>query len=94
MSTLNQIERIEEKVKVKLKLLAKLEKETEYQQKQIEKLTILNSEFAEKVRLLKEENLILKASTGNMSKEEKVELEKSISKYIREIDNCIGILNR
>ena len=94
MSTLSQIERIEEKLKLKLKQLAKLEKETESQQKQIEKLSNLNSEFEEMVRLLREENLILKAATGNMTAEEKLELEKSINKYIREIDNCIGVLNR
>lgn len=94
MSTLSQIQRIEEKIKIKLKLMAKLEKENEAHQKQLEKLTIQNSEFEEQVRLLKEENLILKAATGKISEEDKKQLEKSINKYIREIDNCIGILNR
>lgn len=94
MSTLSQIQRIEEKLKVKLNLLGKLQKENEARQKQIEKLLAKNSEYEEQVRLLREENLILKAATGTMTPDEKIKLEKSINKYIREIDNCIGILNR
>ena len=93
MSAINIIERIEEKIRLKLKLLSKVEKENESQQKQIEKLLIQKSELEEKLRQLSEENLILKAATGKMTEDEKLKLEKSINKYIRDIDNCIGILN-
>lgn len=93
MSAINIIERIEEKVRLKLKLLSKVEKENESQKKQIEKLLIQKSELEEKLRQLSEENLILKAATGKMTEDEKLKLEKSINKYIRDIDNCIGILN-
>ena len=37
---------------------------------------------------------ILKASAGKLEGNEKSAFEKTINKYIRSIDKCIGLLNK
>ena len=87
------ISNINSKLQELLKKHAILLKESEQQKKSIQKLEQENELKASKINLLEQQQHILKASAGKMEDVDKKEFEQVISKYIREIDKCINLLN-
>jgi soluble cytochrome b562 len=87
------ISRINSKLQELLKKHAMLGKESEQQQKIIQKLEQENELKEARINMLEQQQHILKAAAGKMSEPDKKEFEQVISKYIREIDKCINLLN-
>lgn len=94
MSDLEQnIKRINDKLQQLLKHYQLLQKENQRQSALIATLHQTKEKDKEQITALQEKVTILKAATGNMNEADKKAFEKNISRYIREIDKCIGILS-
>ncbi len=52
-----------------------------------------NESQKDAIALLQQQQLILKASIGNMDEKEKKALEQKINGYLRSIDKCIALLS-
>jgi len=94
MSDLEQhIKRINDKLQQLLKNYQLLQKENERQIRLIDTLQQSKEKDLQQINELQEKVGILKAASGQMNEADKKEFEKNISKYIREIDKCIGLLS-
>jgi ElaB/YqjD/DUF883 family membrane-anchored ribosome-binding protein len=94
MSDLEQnIKRINEKLQQLLKNYQLLQKENSRQAAIIKTLQEAKQKDDEIINELRQRVMVLKAATGKMTEADKKAFEKNISKYIREIDKCIGILS-
>lgn len=94
MSELEQnIKRINEKLQQLLKNYQLLQKENSRQTELIKTLQGAKQKDEEIINELRQKVMVLKAVTRKMNEADKREFEKNISKYIREIDKCIGILS-
>ncbi|HAO46010.1 MAG TPA: hypothetical protein PLZ45_02345 [Ferruginibacter sp.] len=94
MSELEQhIKRVTDKLQLLLKNYQQLQKDNQRQSALIEELKKAKESSAQQVETLKEQVGILKAAAGKMNETDKKEFEKSINRYIRDIDKCIGILS-
>lgn len=93
MDYLEQIERIGRKTKLLLQKMEAVEKENQQLKQQLHALNAHLSEKEEKIRLLTDQIQALRLLSSNLNSEEKKELEKKISGYIREIDRCIALLS-
>jgi hypothetical protein len=51
------------------------------------------AQMQDRIRILQEQQFILKASSGKMGELDKKQFEQSINKYLREIDKCITLLS-
>ena len=94
---MNQVEehisRINSKLQELMKKYASLSKESEQQLKNIQKLENENEGKEARIKMLEQQQHILKAAAGKMNEPDKKEFEQVINKYIREIDKCINLLN-
>ena len=94
MSDLEQnIKRINDKLFQLLKNYQLLQKDNKRQSELITTLQEAKEKDKQQITALQEKVSILKATTSKMNEADKKELEKNISRYIREIDKCIGILS-
>ena len=91
--TEQDIKRVQEKLQQLLKRFGQLQKDNERQSKLIASLEEEKAKGAEQVAQLQQQVSILKAATNQLSGHDKKEFEKTISKYIREIDKCISLLS-
>ena len=89
----DQIARINSKLQELLKKHAALAKENGLQQKNIQKLEEEMEKKDTRIKLLEQQQHILKAAAGKMNDADKKAFEQEINKYIREIDKCINLLN-
>ncbi len=89
----SHISRIQSKLQALLKKHAALLKEREQQQVLIAKLQQEQAAKDNKIRLLEEQQHILKSAAGNLNSADKKAFEQTIAKYIREIDKCIALLS-
>ncbi len=89
----SHISRIQSKLQALLKKHAALRKESEQQQELIAKLQQDQAAKDKKIRLLEEQQFILKSAAGNLEGADKKAFEQVLSKYIREIDKCIALLS-
>lgn len=64
-----------------------LKQELEEQKQQVE-------ELRNELQSLKEKNKLLTITNTVLNKEDKKETIKKVNEYVREIDNCIELLNR
>ncbi len=87
------IQRINEKLQQLLKQYRSVLKENEKLKKEIAGMKTLQIEKEQRLAELEQKVVILKTATGNMTAEDKKDLEKRLNQYIREIDRCIAILN-
>ena len=62
-------------------------------QKTIEKLEQEREAKDARIKILEQQQHILKAAAGKMNEPDKKEFEQLINKHIREIDKCINLLN-
>ncbi len=66
------------------------------QVKQTEAIQVLTAEKnaqAQKIRVLEEQQYLLKSMAGKLDEKEKKSFEQALGKYIREIDKCIAMLS-
>lgn len=87
------ITRIYNKLQPKLKRLSALEKENEVLKTEISELKKTREIFEKQLVTVQEQNYILKASTNKLSDSDKIALEQTINRYIRDIDKCINLLS-
>jgi len=90
----NHIINLQAKLQLLLKKHALLNKEIEQFRKE-------NADVTNKIKILHEKNqqlemqvAILKTSAGQLEGKEKIDFEKTINRYIRSLDKCIGVLNK
>ncbi|MEP6627609.1 MAG: hypothetical protein ABJA32_06470 [Ginsengibacter sp.] len=88
------INSIKSKLQVLLKKHATLEKENESLAKENDLFKSNEKVLLEKLNQQEIQLNILKASSGKLEGNEKSAFEKTINKYIRSIDKCIGLLNK
>lgn len=70
-----------------------LERENELLRGEIEELRKMRDRFEKQLGIVQEQNYILKASTNSLNEQDKIALEQTITKYIRDIDKCINLLS-
>jgi hypothetical protein len=70
-----------------------LQKENAQLKKELSKSQENISEKSEKLQALQQQVDVLKLGASGWSEEEKIELEKRIDVYLKEIDKCIALLN-
>ncbi len=87
------IRRISAKLQQLLKQYQHLEKEKEQLQAQLKKKQEQEILFLDKIAELEQRVGLLKASTGNLSPQDKLSLEKNINKHLKEIEKCITNLS-
>mgnify|MGYP001221536008 CR=1 FL=1 len=94
MSDLEQhIKRINSKLQQLLKNYQLLQKDNKRQSDLIKELQEAKANDQAQITALREKITILKAAAGKMNETDRKAFEKNISRYIREIDKCIGILS-
>jgi len=69
-----------------------LKKKSKNQEEKITKLEADKAELLNRIRLLEEQQYLLKASAGKMNGADKAAFEKVLNGYIRQIDQCIHML--
>ena len=87
------IKRVNNKLQQILKQYLLLQKENEKLKEKLQELKLSNAKEAEETLRLQQQVSILKSSVGQMTETEKKVFEKQITRYIKEIDKCIGLLS-
>lgn len=87
-----RILRINDKLQVLMKLYATLEKENEKLRLQLEQKELQEKATGETILQLKQQVEIANAVSGVQDGKNKNELEKRLNLYIKEIDQCIALL--
>ena len=87
------IRRVNDKLQQVLKDYQQLQKDNLRQSALIEELKKAKETSAQQVETLRQQVGILKAAAGNMNEADKKEFEKTINRYLHDIDKCIGILS-
>lgn len=87
------INRINTKLQEVLKNYDALKKQHEQQVETIQALTAEKKAHEQKIRLLEEQQYLLKSMAGKLDEKEKKSFEQALGKYIREIDKCIAMLS-
>ena len=87
------IRRVNDKLQQVLKDYQQLQKDNLRQSALIEELKKAKETSAQQVETLRQQVGILKAAAGNMNEADKKEFEKTINRYLRDLDKCIGILS-
>ncbi len=73
--------------------MSALQKEFDHQKSVMREMREKQLKLEEQVRLLQEQNQVLKAAAGNLPEADKKGLETIINKYMRDIDKCIAMLS-
>ena len=87
------INRINNKLQEVLKNYDALKKQHVQQVETIQALTAEKKAHEQKIRLLEEQQYLLKSMAGKLDEKEKKSFEQALGKYIREIDKCIAMLS-
>ncbi len=87
------INRINNKLQEVLKNYDALKKQHAQQVETIQALTAEKKAHEQKIRLLEEQQYLLKSMAGKLDEKEKKSFEQALGKYIREIDKCIAMLS-
>ena len=89
----SHISSIQAKLQDLLKKHATLQKQVLQQQELISSLKLKEDDQQKKIRLLEEQQYILKSAAGKLNETDKKPFEQTIGKYLREIDKCIALLS-
>lgn len=89
----SQIAAVNAKVQELIKKHTALEKQANQQLEQIALLQKEKVSHENKIKLLEEQQLVLKAAASHLNQADKKNLDQVISRYIREIDKCIALLS-
>lgn len=87
------IKRVNEKLLLILKNYQALQKENSALSLTVQDLQMKEQDKNQQIELLKQKVQILKASSGKLDGQDQKEFEKRINQYIKDIDQCIGILS-
>lgn len=93
-TTEEQLKVISDKVQALVKQFATLKKENNSLTTELEKTRLRQKDLQDKCSFLEMEAGILKASAGKMDGKEKVDFDKQINQYIKDIDKCMTMLNK
>lgn len=88
-----QIKSIQDKLQQLLKQQALLQKENQQLKKELEKQTALTTEKQGMVLSLQQQVDVVKMGSGFLDEAEKAALSKRIDGYLKEIDQCLALLN-
>lgn len=88
-----QIKSIQDKLQQLLKQQVLLQKENQQLRKELEKATALNEEKQHLVLSLQQQVDAVKLGSGSLNEAEKAALSKRIDGYLKEIDQCLALLN-
>lgn len=86
------INRVNGRLQILLKRYADLQRDQSRREEKIRKLEAEKLELLNKIRLLEEQQHLLKAAAGKMNAADKAAFEKVLNGYIRQIDQCIQML--
>ncbi len=89
-----QIKDINKKLQQFIKQHAALQKENLSLSREISEYREKEKAEMEKINLLEMQTSILKASAGKMTDEERIEFEKRINLYIKDLEKCMTMLNK
>jgi len=92
-STLTFVTNIETKLLKLIEQQKQLRKKTDEYQEEIQELKKIHEEHKKTIRQLEEKINTLRITKTIETKEGAVEAKERIAKLVREIDNCIGLLN-
>ncbi len=93
MSADQHIQRIQQKLQEIMKRYVSMQKTVSEQSASIQKLQQELEEKNRRIRILQEQQYVLKSAAGQMDAADKKAFEQTINKYIREIDKCIALLS-
>jgi predicted nuclease with TOPRIM domain len=94
MSLDQQFNIIHDKLQQLLKQQARLKKENDRLQMQLEDYKKQTEGYQQKINELSDQVGILKLAGGDMSQKDKKDFERKINQYIKEIDKCIAFLGQ
>ena len=89
-----KIKHIKEKLQLLVKQYQQLQRDNLQLQVSVEKSNQTIKEQQEQIRQLQHKVDTAKISSSQLSKEEKVALEKRIDGYLKEINTCLSLLNK
>ena len=93
MSAEKQIQRIQQKLQEIVKRYASMQKTVSEQSTTIHQLQQELEEKNRRIRILQEQQYVLKSAAGQLDAADKKAFEQTINKYIREIEKCIALLS-
>ena len=93
MSAEKQIQRIQQKLQEIVKRYASMQKTVSEQSSTIQQLQQELEEKNRRIRILQEQQYVLKSAAGQLDAADKKAFEQTINKYIREIEKCIALLS-
>ncbi len=93
-TTEEQIKDINKKLQQFIKRYAALQKENLILSREISECREKEKSEREKINNLEMQTSILKASAGKMNEEERIEFEKRINLYIKDLEKCMTMLNK
>ncbi len=86
------IRRIQDKLQLVMRQLLALRKENEKLKAELQETKVAVGERDELIQILELRISVLKAAKGEMPAEDRKQLEKKISLYIKEVDKCLAYL--
>lgn len=89
-----QLKILNEKLQLLVKKFAMLKKENASMATALNESQIQEKASQEKISRLEMETSILKASAGKMDDKERVDFEKQINHYIKDLEKCMTMLNK
>ena len=89
-----QLKILNEKLQLLVKKFAMLKKENTSMATALNESQIQEKASQEKISRLEMETSILKASAGKMDDKERVDFEKQINHYIKDLEKCMTMLNK
>lgn len=94
METLEgHIDSLQTKLQALLKRMGSLQKENELLSKEVLSLRQEEKSREERIESLEMKLSVLRASTQKLEGAEKADFEKRINRFIKDLDQCISILN-
>lgn len=88
-----QLKSIQQKLQQLLKQYQTVQKENAQLKKEAEKQKIIINSKTEQIELLQQKLDAVQVGVNNWSDDEKINLQKRIDTYLKEIDKCLSLLN-
>ncbi|HEX3024370.1 MAG TPA: hypothetical protein VHP12_04095 [Chitinophagaceae bacterium] len=88
-----QLKNIQQKIQQLLKQYEAAQKENAQLKKETEKQKIIINSKTEQIELMQQKLDAVQVGVNNRSDDEKINLQKRIDVYLKEIDKCLSLLN-
>lgn len=89
-----QFNTLSDKLQQLLKLVGQLQRENQQLRNELQQARETEAAAQAQVNDLKQQAAILKFAAGEMNDQDKKEFERTISRYIRQLDKCIAYLSQ